>query len=160
MSRGYSVYYRSTSFDERNIARFSTDTVGATVSFGYPISEISRFNFTLGAEDTEIKEGIFPAQEISRFLAEEGNQFKLITLSAAYQMSALNRGLLPTAGRSQTLSFEATVPGSELEFYRVNYSGQIFFPLSRLFTLRLRTCLLYTSPSPRDLSTSRMPSSA
>ena len=58
-------------------------------------------------------------------------------------MSALNRGLLPTAGRSQTLSFEATVPGSELEFYRVNYSGQIFFPLSRLFTLRLRTDLGY-----------------
>ena len=25
---------------------------------------------------------------------------------------------------------------------------------------RIRTCLLYTSPSPRDLSTSRMPSSA
>ena len=25
---------------------------------------------------------------------------------------------------------------------------------------RARTCLLYTSPSPRDLSTSRMPSSA
>ncbi len=101
VSRGYSVYYRSTSFDDRYIARFYTDTVGATVSFGFPISVISRFNFTLGAEDTEIKEGIFPAQEISRFLAEEGNEFKLITLSAAYQMSALNRGLLPTAGRSQ-----------------------------------------------------------
>ena len=27
-------------------------------------------------------------------------------------------------------------------------------------TYRLNTCLLYTSPSPRDLSTSRMPSSA
>ena len=26
--------------------------------------------------------------------------------------------------------------------------------------LNLKTCLLYTSPSPRDLSTSRMPSSA
>ena len=26
--------------------------------------------------------------------------------------------------------------------------------------VRLRNCLLYTSPSPRDLSTSRMPSSA
>ena len=26
--------------------------------------------------------------------------------------------------------------------------------------LQLETCLLYTSPSPRDLSTSRMPSSA
>ena len=29
-----------------------------------------------------------------------------------------------------------------------------------LETLNLETCLLYTSPSPRDLSTSRMPSSA
>ena len=27
-------------------------------------------------------------------------------------------------------------------------------------TTLMRTCLLYTSPSPRDLSTSRMPSSA
>ena len=33
---------------------------------------------------------------------------------------------------------------------------QVEFPL----TLVLSTCLLYTSPSPRDLSTSRMPSSA
>jgi len=28
------------------------------------------------------------------------------------------------------------------------------------YILQLQTCLLYTSPSPRDLSTSRMPSSA
>jgi outer membrane protein insertion porin family len=58
-------------------------------------------------------------------------------------MSALNRGLLPTGGRSQSISFETTIPGSELEFYRINYSGQIFFPLTRLFTLRLRTDLGY-----------------
>ena len=30
----------------------------------------------------------------------------------------------------------------------------------RFIDVRLTTCLLYTSPSPRDLSTSRMPSSA
>ena len=30
----------------------------------------------------------------------------------------------------------------------------------KVFGLEWRTCLLYTSPSPRDLSTSRMPSSA
>ena len=31
---------------------------------------------------------------------------------------------------------------------------------SREFADQLMACLLYTSPSPRDLSTSRMPSSA
>ena len=143
VSRGYSIFYRSTSFDERNIARFSTDSLGASINFVYPINEVSRLNFSIGAENTEIKEGVFPAQEISRFLAKEGNEFSLVTLQAAYSMSALNRGLLPTGGKSQSLSFEMTVPGSQLEFFRVNYSGQIFFPLTRLFTLRLRTDLGY-----------------
>ena len=35
-----------------------------------------------------------------------------------------------------------------------------FYQLNNLPTFRLQCCLLYTSPSPRDLSTSRMPSSA
>ena len=143
VSRGYSIFYRSTSYDERNIARFSTDSLGASINFGYPINEISRLNFSIGAENTNIKEGIFPAQEISRFLSAEGKKFSLLTVSAGYAMSALNRGLLPTGGKSQNLSFEMTIPGSELEFFRINYSGQIFFPLSRAFTLRLRTDLGY-----------------
>ena len=50
---------------------------------------------------------------------------------------------MPTAGRSQSLSLEMTVPGSELEFYRIQYNGQIFFPLSRALKLRLRTDLGY-----------------
>lgn len=143
VSRGYSVFFRRSDFDERNIASFSTDSFGGSISFGYPISEISRVQFSVGYENTKIKEGIFPAQEISQFLFEEGDNFDLINLTFAYQMSALNRGLLPTAGRSQRLSLEMTVPGSELEYYRLNYSGQIFFPLIRPFTLRLKADLGY-----------------
>jgi len=143
VSRGYSFFFRSSDFDARNIARFSTDSYGANVNFGYPISEIARVNFTFGYENTEITEGIFPAQEISQFLQREGNEFNLFSVQAAYSMSALNRGFLPTGGRSQSLSFEMTVPGSELEFYRINYQGQIFLPLTRALTLRLSTRLGY-----------------
>lgn len=143
VSRGYSVFYRKSDFDERNIARFSTDSFGGSVNFGYPLSEISRVSFSVGYENTNIKEGVFPAQEISQFLNREGGKFDLFTLKAAYSMSALNRGLLPTGGRSQSLSIETTIPGSELEFYRINYSGQIFFPLTRALTLRLATDIGY-----------------
>ena len=38
--------------------------------------------------------------------------------------------------------------------------GQPHLNNRKLFTPRGKGCLLYTSPSPRDLSTSRMPSSA
>ena len=143
VSRGYSVFFRRSDFEEFNIASFSTDSFGLSMNFGYPISEISRLGFSLGYEHTNIKEGVIPAQEISEFIDKEGDEFDLFTISASYSMSALNRGLLPTAGRSQSLSFEMTIPGSELEFYRINYAGQIFFPLWGPTVLRLRADLGY-----------------
>ena len=143
VSRGYSAFFRKSDYEERNIASFSTDSYGLNVSFGYPISEISRIGLTVGIERTEIKEGVIPAQEISEFLDEEGNEFDLVSLTATYSMSALNRGLLPSGGRSQSMSFEMTVPGSELEYYRLNYTGQVFYPLFNPFVLRLRANLGY-----------------
>ena len=39
-------------------------------------------------------------------------------------------------------------------------TGIRFHPLEAMLSMIYKCCLLYTSPSPRDLSTSRMPSSA
>ena len=47
-----------------------------------------------------------------------------------------------------------TTPKFSVESLTKNYTEQIMDISSKKF------CLLYTSPSPRDLSTSRMPSSA
>lgn len=143
VSRGYSLFFRASDFGDFNIATFSSDSFGGSVNYGYPVSEISRINFSVGYENTHIKEGVFPAQEISEFLATDGNKFSLFSLTGTYLMSALNRGLLPSGGRSQSLSLEMTVPNTTLEFFQIRYSGQIFFPLNRLFTLRLRTELGY-----------------
>ena len=40
------------------------------------------------------------------------------------------------------------------------YISAVRFDIRRLILFQRNDCLLYTSPSPRDLSTSRMPSSA
>ena len=55
VSRGYSISYRKSDFEDFNVASFSTDSIGANVSFGYPISEISRINFNIGFENTQIE---------------------------------------------------------------------------------------------------------
>ena len=44
-----------------------------------------------------------------------------------------------------------------------NFGGEVFsgtYYIIRYYEEKNKICLLYTSPSPRDLSTSRMPSSA
>ena len=77
------------------------------------------------------------------FLDENGDDFFNYTITASWLQSTLNRGRLATRGASQSVSLEVSLPGSDLEFYKLNYRGELFVPLSQLFTLRFRTELGY-----------------
>ena len=129
ISRGYSAFFRKTDYGARNIARYSTDSVGGGVTFGFPISETQRIQFGVNVEQTDITEGIFVAEEISEFTSAEGSSFWSWRLDAQWRKTSLNRGLFPTRGRSQTLAGLVSMPGSDLQYYRVNYVDDMYFPL-------------------------------
>jgi outer membrane protein insertion porin family len=141
ISRGFNAFYRESNFGRANIARYTTDAMGAGVNFGFPIGETQRINFGGSVEYTDITEGIFPVLEISEYLAENGNDALNYKLNASWSSSTLNRGLFPTRGRSQSFGIDIAVPGSDTQFYKVVYNGQMFFPLGRSFTGRLRARL-------------------
>lgn len=143
ISRGFNLFFRETDFDQQNIARFATDSFGAGLNFGFPIGETQRLNFGLQVEKTKIKEGVFPALEISDFLAKNGDSALNYKLNGSWSSSTLNRGLFPTAGRQQTLFLELAVPGSDQEFFKVSYQGQQYFPIRQGWSVRLRTELGY-----------------
>jgi len=143
VSRGFSAYFRETDYEEGNVADFSTDALGGNVTFGYPIAENQRISFSLGLDQTDITEGVQASPEVSGFLLEEGNKNLTFNAVFSWNESTLNRGLMPDRGYSQRASFEMALPGSDLTFYKLNYQGQIFYPLSDIWTLRLRTELGY-----------------
>lgn len=64
------------------------------------------------------------------FLDREGNKFNNLTLAITWTESTLNQGLFPTAGSAESLSFEFTVPGSDLSYYRLRYYNEKFFPIT------------------------------
>ena len=129
ISRGYNLFFRTTDFDEQNLATYSTDAYGGGIDFGFPIGETKRMGFGMTIEYTDITEGVVPAQEISEFLDEEGNEFLNFKANLTWSSSTLNRGLFPTRGRSQSLQLQAAVPGSDLEFFKIRYQGQMYFPV-------------------------------
>lgn len=77
------------------------------------------------------------------FLDENGNEFLNWTVTGSWTQSTLNRGRMATRGFAQSVALEVAVPGSDLEFYKLTYRGEIYFPLTRQFTLRLRGELGY-----------------
>lgn len=77
------------------------------------------------------------------FLDIYGDTFNDAQGSVYWLKSTLNRGILANRGASQQVSFEISLPGGDLEYYKLSYNGQLFIPLNRLLTLRLHTRLGY-----------------
>lgn len=77
------------------------------------------------------------------FLNKYGTKYDSGMVNFNWSRITLNRGVLATRGTSQRLSVEATIPGSDLEYYKVTYDAQAFKPLVGDFTLRFKTTLGY-----------------
>ena len=139
ISRGFNLFFRRLDYDERFIARYSTDSFGAGVNFGFPIGETQRINFGVSAEHTKLTSGYAAAQEIARFVDDNGQKAFFLKGNLSWTRSTLNRGVFADRGSSQSLALETTVPGSDLEFYKLTYAGERYFPVTKSWTLKLRT---------------------
>ncbi|MFC6632204.1 outer membrane protein assembly factor BamA [Microbulbifer taiwanensis] len=64
VSRGFNVYYQERDYSEIGVSSYNTTSYGAGLSFGYPISEISRVGLNMGYSHLELGVGTRPVQEI------------------------------------------------------------------------------------------------
>jgi outer membrane protein insertion porin family len=71
------------------------------------------------------------------FLDKYGDTFNDAQMSVFWLRSTLNRGVLPDRGASQRISGEITLPGGDLEYFKLDYDAQFFRPLTKSLTLRL-----------------------
>ena len=148
ISRGYNIYYRKTKLDELNVSRYATDSQGASISFGYPIDETKNINFSLGVDQTDITLGTLASQLVQSFVKEHGKSITSYLGSVSWNYNSLNRGVFATDGASQRVALEFAVPPSDVNYFKLSYNGQFYFPLNDAFTLRLRTDLGYGDSLP------------
>ncbi|MDG9857118.1 outer membrane protein assembly factor BamA [Pseudomonas nitroreducens] len=145
VSLGYNAFYRKTDYDKLDVdvSSYSVNSLGAGVSIGYPISETSRLTYGLTVQRDEIDTGAYTVDEIFDFIEKEGDSFTNFKASIGWSESTLNKGVLANRGHSQSLVLETTIPGSDLSFYKLDYRGQIFAPLTENYTMRFHTELGY-----------------
>lgn len=77
------------------------------------------------------------------FLDKYGDTFNDAQMSVFWLKSTLNRGVLPDRGSSQRISAEVTLPGGDLEYFKLDYDAQFFKPLTKSLTLRMHGRLGY-----------------
>ncbi len=146
ISRGYNIYFRETDYGEFNVANYLSNSQGAGIQFGYPISDVQRVNFGITYDKTDIDIGTQPAREIWDFVDSEGSVFETLTAQLSYQKVTLNRGLFPTNGSSTVFSLSSTLPVGDIDYARANYIYKFYRPLSRNYVFGFNIDLGYTVP--------------
>jgi outer membrane protein insertion porin family len=153
--RTLSVNYRDITQFTSAASDFSTTSAGATVDYGYPISEYQTLSFGGTFQHSELLSSTNSTQQAQDWVANNGNpfvenigngavffgtEFDTFELIAGWTYDSRNRALFANRGTRQQLFLSMAVPGSDVEFYQARYSFTKYFPLwSNKWTLRLNT---------------------
>ena len=137
ISRGFEVYNRRTDASDANLADYDLDEIGAGVSFGIPVSELTRVSAGLDVKQTEFLPGPSASDEVQAFLDEHGGEFITALVTGSWSYDSRNSRWLPSTGSLTRLSGEIGIPGGDLTFYKVFARHQRLFPLAGDFAFAL-----------------------
>lgn len=143
VGRGFRVYYDKSDASEDSTSDFLSDRYGASVNYTFPIDEDDSLRFSLGAEQRTIKTTGSSPEHVADFVDANGNDFSQFTGSLSYVHDTRDRTIFPTKGLRHSLILEAALPGSDLEYYKLKYSGSIYRPVSENITAVIKTSLAY-----------------
>ena len=137
VSRGFDVYNRRTDASDANLADYDLDQIGAGVTIGIPVSELTRVNVGVKVEETAFLAGSSASDEVRAFRDEHGGQFVTALATGSWAKDTRNSRFLPSVGSLTRVSGEIAIPGGDLTYYKLFGQHQRFFPLARDFVLVL-----------------------
>jgi outer membrane protein insertion porin family len=135
VSRGVGLFFRKTDADEANISDYSTDAYGGNISFGVPINEFDTIRLNTQLEHLELKTSSDSPFEVTDFINKHGDNFNSLILTGSWSHDTRNKAIFTETGGLQRFSTEVTVPGSELEYYKLDYEQRRYVRLTKYLTL-------------------------
>ena len=143
VSRTLELYNRNITPSSLPIAQYSSETYGAAVGFGIPVSETDTVNVGFRYEHTSLSVPAASPLIYIDFVHEFGNVTNSYILSAGWSQDTRDNILFPNRGLVQAALFEYGMPFGDLYYYKANYLIQWFTPLPANFVLMLRSDLGY-----------------
>ena len=164
VSRSISATYRKYSQFTSSSSDFETSTGTLAVDYGWPISEFQSVRAGVAFQRSDLFTDPFSsAQESLVWVQNNGNtytkqsstgvppvgityygtKFDTFELSLGWGFDSRNRTLFADRGARHRLGVTYAVPGSDVEFYILNYDYLQFIPISKWFTLMLNTEIGY-----------------
>ena len=137
VSINYAFDYTKTNYRRERLSDWAADTMDATVTFGYPLTEYQNVYFGGGYRNLKINTGKDVASEITDYLNKNGRRYNEGVVTLSWSKDTQDNTYLPTTGSLNRISGEITLPGSKDTYYKLGYRNRTYFPLNSDKTLLL-----------------------
>ena len=149
ISAGYNVYYRETKpYSDYHVSDYYSKALGASTSLSYPIDENQSISGSIGIEQNKITTDAYGSVAYGGYLMNhDGKQssddgvpiysgtYLNYLANLGWSFNTLNQPLFPTSGQLHSVNLEIATPGSDADYQKLTYSGQLFFPIGKGFGL-------------------------
>ncbi|CAE6913447.1 outer membrane protein assembly factor BamA [Vibrio alginolyticus] len=152
VSLGGKIFYDEFEASEAGIVDYTNQSYGANLTWGFPFDELNRFEFGVGYTHNKIG-NLSPYLQVEQFLRAQADNIDSdgslntndFDFNISWTRNNLNRGYFPTAGNHQRAFYKMTVPGSDVQYFKMQYDVRQYFPLTEKheFSLLFRGRLGY-----------------
>jgi outer membrane protein insertion porin family len=162
VSRTLSASYRKTTQFTSDASDLDSEAFSLGVNWGYPLTEYQRVNMGLSFQSQTLTANQnSSALQAFGWVAQNGDtnfysgscndgctlfattDFNTLELNTGWSYDTRNRALFASSGARHSFGASVTVPGSDVEFFYLNYRYNQYIPLNRYFTFAFNGNLGY-----------------
>ncbi len=131
VSLGYNLSWRELDYSDFNTAQYNSTNGAAQMVFGVPITETDTVSLMFGIDSNQITTypGSTPQSIIDYINAVGRKTFHAWRSELGWARDSRNDYFMPTRGTYQRVGLEATLPGSTVEYYKLNYQISKYWPI-------------------------------
>jgi outer membrane protein insertion porin family len=143
ISRGFDVYRRDVDTSRRNsstlnVGTYNSQSYGVGMRFGMPLSEMDFLSAGVTLDFTNVDLSADSPIQYLRFCENSnGCSSNSVVLNAGWTFDSRDNILFPRRGVLQRLSGDVSLPGLDLQYYKMSYQHSWFKDMGKDFTLML-----------------------
>jgi len=156
--RTMTLSYRDITQFTSGSSDFSTTSLGASIDYGYPITEFQTLSFGLSYQHAELLSSTGSTQQAQDWVLNNGNtffsdagtglsffgtRFDSLEFLTGWTFDSRNRSLFADRGSRHQFSIGMAIPGSEVEYWTARYNFTKYVPVYGRWTLRLNSELAF-----------------